>query len=853
VVPLTLRLRNFMSYGAEPVEVDFAGLHLACLAGGNGNGKSALLDAITWALWGRSRARREDDLVRQGATEMEVEICFGAGAGRYRVLRKRTLRRSGGTAALELQAMGDGAYRSITGCTIAETQARLNEILKLGYDTFINSSFLLQGRADEFTVKPPAQRKAVLAEILGLDHYDRLAERAREHSRALDTKAKSLRDAMAAVESELARRPDLQKELADKLREREGAELALREAEANLKLAQAERQRLAMQEQDLMRTEQDIAALREEIGTLLRRHDVAEQTVREADELLAHEVSIMAGVDELRRVRAEVEEMGARAGRAMALQREAAVIHQEIEREAAELRGTLSSAASEETRQAAIAKQEPTLRRQVEEHEIAEARIPTVEAERAALAAEVRTVHDEVATLESDTKRLKAEMDPLRDRLKLLKESGAACPVCGAPMGEKERDRVYKQFEQEGLAKKERCAQNEARIAALRRRAAELEERDKALASTLAGHHKLARERGRLRELLRGAAAAAQAACEARTRWEAAHLALEREDFAHEARERLLAAEEAVRAVGYDPDRHAELRQRAEELAPMEAAAAELATARERRTAAAAAMAGVREDLARREAALRRAEESAAGLRIVLQSVPEAQARLVACEEAVSDSRERVKGLDERSVRLTERLHLLDEQEERLREKRTELVAIEREGGAYAELGRIFGKTGIQAMIIDNALPELESSANAILHRMSDGAMQVQFATQAQGAKGDLLETLDIRIADASGTRPYEMFSGGEAFRVNFAIRIALSRLLAERAGAQLQMLVIDEGFGTQDGQGRERLIEAINCIAADFEKIVVITHIDELKDLFNVRLDVIKGRDGSRVLVTTD
>ena len=55
------------------------------------------------------------------------------------------------------------------------------------------------------------------------------------------------------------------------------------------------------------------------------------------------------------------------------------------------------------------------------------------------------------------------------------------------------------------------------------------------------------------------------------------------------------------------------------------------------------------------------------------------------------------------------------------------LIMVERESGAYAELGRIFGKTGIPAMIIDNALPELESSANAILHRMTDGAMQVQF------------------------------------------------------------------------------------------------------------------------------
>src|SRR5579885_1629358 len=143
MIPQRLRLRNFMSYGDVPVEVDFDGVHLACLCGPNGHGKSALLDAVTWVLWGRSRARREDDLVRQGATEMEVELCFAEGGARYRVLRKRTLRRSGGTAALELHVLGDGGSNAITGGTIAETQARLSDILKLGYETFINSTFLL--------------------------------------------------------------------------------------------------------------------------------------------------------------------------------------------------------------------------------------------------------------------------------------------------------------------------------------------------------------------------------------------------------------------------------------------------------------------------------------------------------------------------------------------------------------------------------------------------------------------------------------------------------------------------------------------------------------------------------------
>jgi len=92
------------------------------------------------------------------------------------------------------------------------------------------------------------------------------------------------------------------------------------------------------------------------------------------------------------------------------------------------------------------------------------------------------------------------------------------------------------------------------------------------------------------------------------------------------------------------------------------------------------------------------------------------------------------------------------------------------------------------------------------------------------------------------------MFSGGEAFRINFALRIALAKLLARRAGAPLPTLVIDEGFGTQDNPGREKLIEAINSVQEDFQKIIVITHLEELKDVFPVRINVAKTPEGSRV-----
>lgn len=129
--------------------------------------------------------------------------------------------------------------------------------------------------------------------------------------------------------------------------------------------------------------------------------------------------------------------------------------------------------------------------------------------------------------------------------------------------------------------------------------------------------------------------------------------------------------------------------------------------------------------------------------------------------------------------------------------------------------------------------------------------MSLRFNTQARykdTRRQDLRETLEIQISDSNGTRDYELFSGGEAFRINFAIRLAISELLAHRAGARLQTLVIDEGFGSQDAQGRQQLIEAINRVRDQFAKILIISHLDELKDAFPNRLEVEKTPQGSTV-----
>lgn len=164
----------------------------------------------------------------------------------------------------------------------------------------------------------------------------------------------------------------------------------------------------------------------------------------------------------------------------------------------------------------------------------------------------------------------------------------------------------------------------------------------------------------------------------------------------------------------------------------------------------------------------------------------------------------------------------------------------------YKELAIAFGKKGIQAILIETAIPEIEAEANRLLAKMTENRMHIAFVTQKARKSGTVAETLDIIISDELGTRNYEMYSGGEAFRIDFAVRIALSKLLTKRAGAPLPTLIIDEGFGTQDAGGIEKLKEAINSIQDDFDKIFVITHIDELKDAFPVRIEVTKTPDGS-------
>lgn len=215
MIPIKLKMCNFMCYRDNVPPLYFTGIHTACLSGDNGNGKSALIDAMTWALWGQARARSDDDLIHSGQTETEVEFEFAVGQQPYRIIRKRSRPRrqtGAGQSSLEFQiASGDG-FRSITGNSIAQTQQNITDILHMDYETFINSAFLRQGHADEFTIKRPAERKEVLADILGLSFYDELERQAKELAKQQETEKAQLESTLQEISDELAQQPAYQSE-----------------------------------------------------------------------------------------------------------------------------------------------------------------------------------------------------------------------------------------------------------------------------------------------------------------------------------------------------------------------------------------------------------------------------------------------------------------------------------------------------------------------------------------------------------------------------------------------------------------------------------------------------------------
>jgi exonuclease SbcC len=457
--------------------------------------------------------------------------------------------------------------------------------------------------------------------------------------------------------------------------------------------------------------------------------------------------------------------------------------------------------------------------------------------------------------LRAENQSLKAQMDELKARIDRLQATeGAVCPLCGQDLSEEHRKSTLAGLELEGKTQGDRYRANTAEMKALADQITNYDVRITHYASSeqerLAQTATLTQFTERLETMQKQA-----------DEWKSAgekRLAeivksLEKESFAKEARTQLKAVDKELAGLGYDAVAHDAVRKAESEQRFVEDEYQNLEKARAALEPIENEIDSLKSEIGNRQSEIGTQQKDYAEAAVSLEA-SEAQAPDM---DAAMDELLRLQELENRLTQevgaARQKVDVLAD----LKKRKADYIAgrekWQHEIARHKTLERAFGRDGVPALLIEQALPQIETRANELLDRLSDGQMSIRFATQAEykdRKRGDLKETLDIQISDGAGVRDYEMYSGGEAFRVNFAIRLALSEVLAQRKGARLQTLVIDEGFGSQDTQGRQRLIEAINLVKDDFAKILVITHLDELKDAFPTRIEVEKTAQGSTVSV---
>jgi exonuclease SbcC len=856
MIPLYMTLSGFLSYHA-PVELDFTCFDLACISGPNGAGKSSLLDAITWALFGQAR-KKDESIINAQSNSAEVRLEFSYEDNTYRV--QRTLPR-GKTSMLEFHILQNGSngapttWKALTERTLRETQARIEEVLRLDYETFVNASFFLQGKADQFTQQRPGDRKRILSTILGLEIWETYRQRALDRRRITESR-------IATLDGRLS---DIQVELGEENQRRE--RLAVLEAD----LGRLSKLRLA-QEAVLENARKIASTLAEQgrlVDNLARQLETAGQRLDETRQRLASRQQERDAFSQIASQSAEIQaDYAAWQNARLELETWEGVAAQfrEFEKSRQTPLDEINSA------QARLHQEQITLQERLSQIDNLERERPEVEEQLTAIQKELalaeeqlalrtqvdlqlQSARQEQAEARAENPRLKAEMLELKERINRLEEAeGATCPLCGQPLSPEDRLRLIGDLTAQGKNLGERFRANLSLLEQAESKVLDIERQISQLGQAETASRRLVADRERINARLEFInAQLSDWKSQGGPRLQEVTRSLQAEDFAPEARLRLAEIDGELKAIGYDAAAHdavrrseAEGRQSETRLRELEKAQAALAPLEREVTDLDAQVNILQGECERQQEEYTSAVASLAAARAQAPDVSQAERELMNLIEQENRLRMEVGAA-------RQKVDVLEDLKSRRKSLEAQREELARQVGRYKQLERAFGKDGVPALLIEQALPEIESRANELLDRLSGGNMSVRFITQAafkDKRREDLKETLDIQISDGAGTRDYELFSGGEAFRVNFAIRLALSEVLAQRAGARLQTLVIDEGFGSQDTQGRQRLIEAINLVAHDFSKILVITHIDELKDAFPHRIEVEKTPEGSTLTI---
>ena len=852
MIPLHLRITGFLSY-RDSVELDFNGFDLACISGHNGAGKSSLLDAITWTLFGEARGKSSDVInLNADIKAAEVVFTFSHEQNTYRV--QRTLPRNKSTT-LEFQLKNGDAWRPLTEKTTRDTQARIEQTLRLDYETFVNASFFLQGKADEFTQQNATKRKEVLSNILGLEIWDEYKNRTAEKRKAIEREVDEIDGRVAEIDAELAeeetrknRLEEIQRTLNQLAATREAQESLLENIRQSVTLLNEQRKLTSTLSASLERSRAALTGLEARLASKEAERASYIDLVNRAKE-------IESAYKAWQKARKDLEELDKTAAEFREHEKERAPLLEDIAVEKARLEEERRSLMAEESEISNQLSANSDVKNEIAKSQKLLAAAEEKINERVETEGKRNEARERQAALKVENETLKADMNQLKERIESLKSAdGATCPLCGQELSKEHRKSTLKQLEEEGKEKGDRYRSNSDESKNIAKQITDYESRITSLASAENDRVKYASEVSQLTERMETLEALAKDwDSTGRKRLREVEKILDGRKYAVDQQKQLAKLDKELAKLGYDASAHDEARAKENEFRSVEEEHGNLKSAKEVNKQIEGEIANLEAEIENRKSEISNLETDYQIAKANLESteaqspnLDEAERKLFSLREEENKTRSELGGAQQRvDILRTQRARKADFERER--------ESLQKQIAQHKTLERAFGKDGVPALLIEQALPQIQDKANELLDRLSDGQMSVEFVTQEaykDDKRKDLKETLDIKIKDSAGARDYEMYSGGEAFRVNFAIRLALSEILAQRKGARLQTLVIDEGFGSQDVQGRQRLIEAINLVKNDFAKILIITHLEELKDAFPTRIEIEKTERGSTIRV---
>ena len=899
MIPLALQIKNFLSYG-DLQTIDFRDYALICLSGKNGHGKSALLDAITWAIWGQARkitgsAKADQGLLRLGQTQMMVCFDFEYGRQTYRIRREFMQTYGKPVAILDfgLLDLAANKFISLTEKTIRDTQAKIEKMLHLTFDGFINSAFLRQGQANEFSKKTAKERKEILASILGLDQYESIRKRASDHSKQTSIHILNLGTLNTKIGEELEneavitqKNNEIQQQLKSLLKQEEQFAVSHKKIEQESALLHADKQKIVSlkeQHQNLLdQKNQWHSTIRD---LFLKWRSTHKQQLQHIDYSLL-EKQKKECVDTIKNYQHRLQEQLSFKQELLILKEKSQNIQYEfqekqteqinskkisIERLLAEkkhlgsLLGQFESALGQN--------QQDLLKCHNEQQQLQAQHLPNNSAKLIETEKQFEKRKEHYQKWIAQANALSAEITGIIKKNKLVQTQEApACPLCEQNLSAARKRFLKNKFETdivwlEYRLKKLTVVIKKLKIVLVDQHAQlqiiknqqqqtemitlKLEENGK----NLSKYHNQALEisasitkHKELMAILETTISHEQASLDqliVRKKEE-----LEHNDSYKKVYEKIRALENSLAQHSYDKKAH---ETSMDQMAYIE----KQLMLRDQTSQIENLQAQRKQDINQLCKNLKLLKKQLTTLESLLQK----QESLASKEQMLMQQKNI---LDASIYELTKQKEFLLHQKGSLEnqqmrfdqirityaQQQKQLSRLHDTLNDYQAIVQATGKDGIQALLIEDAIPEIEQETNELLAKLTDNQTQLFIESLRDLKKGGTKETLDIKISDAIGIRPYELFSGGEAFRIDFALRIAISKLLARRAGTSLQTLIIDEGFGSQDEEGLAHIMDALYKIQDDFAKIIIVSHLNSMKNQFPVHFFIQKGPTGSMVTI---